>query len=562
VIRQLLSSRPRRLAAVLAAPVLAAGALAVAPVGPATPAAVRSAATQPGGVLVLYDSSGGGYEGEEDGLALANLLGHFRLPVRREPVTSYAKGQLAQAKAAFYIGSTSQEQESYPVGSPSRAAYRAFLADAATNRATPLVWMGLNLDALQSAMGPKAFSDRFGISFVKQDTGYNRVIYKGVELTKGVIAAGPGDDLRGCTAEADGKQDCDPGLGLVRVTDPGRATVFAQASSSANAGRTAPYATRATNLWYVGDLPFSFAYDSGEDRYLALADLLHDMLGIDHGENHRALVRLEDVDARADVARLEANGAVLARHGAPFGVAAIPFHRDPQKEPGAEQGLAGSAVGATLARFVRDDHAWIVQHGTTHQWEGGPNPDTGSSGPDFEFYRVTRKADRSLDFIGPLPGDSAQWAKDRMQRGRAELEKAGIPAFAWEAPHYLASAVDYKAIAEMYPVQWARGSYFGSSPDGSEIVSQWFPYEVKDVYGATMLPEDLGFMKPNTNDGRPAVMPADLVRVAGKIRVVRDGFASFFFHPYLDPGLLDETLTGIERLGYRFVSGCSAAATC
>jgi hypothetical protein len=41
--------------------------------------------------------------------------------------------------------------------------------------------------------------------------------------------------------------------------------------------------------------------------------------------------------------------------------------------------------------------------------------------------------------------------------------------------------------------------------------------------------------------------------------VVRDGFSSFYFHPFLDLNYLKRTVEGIEALGYRFVSGLAVA---
>ena len=46
------------------------------------------------------------------------------------------------------------------------------------------------------------------------------------------------------------------------------------------------------------------------------------------------------------------------------------------------------------------------------------------------------------------------------------------------------------------------------------------------------------------------------VAAAGAARanlVVRDGFAAFYFHTFLDLDLLQETVEGIEAAGYRFV---------
>ena len=46
----------------------------------------------------------------------------------------------------------------------------------------------------------------------------------------------------------------------------------------------------------------------------------------------------------------------------------------------------------------------------------------------------------------------------------------------------------------------------------------------------------------------------DLVRFARENRVVRDGFASFFFHPFFDVSVLEEIVRGVQGEGYTFVS--------
>src|SRR5206468_2092768 len=94
------------------------------------------------------------------------------------------------------------------------------------------------------------------------------------------------------------------------------------------------------------------------------------------------------------------------------------------------------------------------------------------------------------------------------------------------------------------------------------MVGQFFPYMVKDIYGETVIPEDLGDISPTEWNGYPASMPADLLRRARAQTVVRDGIASFFFHPYLDASLLDETARGLLSLGYTFVRPCSLVGAC
>jgi len=65
-----------------------------------------------------------------------------------------------------------------------------------------------------------------------------------------------------------------------------------------------------------------------ENRSLAFADLLHDMLGIDHAESHRAYFRVEDVSRGSEAADLQALRTTLAGLGVPFVVSVIPEYRD------------------------------------------------------------------------------------------------------------------------------------------------------------------------------------------------------------------------------------------
>ena len=56
--------------------------------------------------------------------------------------------------------------------------------------------------------------------------------------------------------------------------------------------------------------------------------------------------------------------------------------------------------------------------------------------------------------------------------------------------------------------------------------------------------------------------PGDLVRAAQANLVVRDGFAAFYFHPFLDLEYLKQTVEGIQAAGYRFVNRLAVAASC
>ena len=132
----------------------------------------------------------------------------------------------------------------------------------------------------------------------------------------------------------------------------------------------------------------------------------------------------------------------------------------------------------------------------------------------------------------------------------------------FEYPHYAGSAVDSRALARMFPNAYHRGLYFAGAlgsgrPNPSRSMGQFFPYEVVDVYGWHVIPENLGNYAPESYNRNPTRLPADLIENARANRVVRDGFASFFFHGYYDPAILLEIVRGIRRAGFTFVSPAS-----
>lgn len=537
---------------------------------------ISPAAAQPqnSSVLVLYDS-GGPFSnvGEAHALLLANLLGHFAdqlSAIVTKPVTMYTAGEMNSQIATFYIGST-YEERSYFSGA-AVGNYNAFLADAATTT-QPVVWLNYNLWQLtfnwNPAWGAASFAEKFGFNFTGiQNALYNRVMYKQTELLKGVVPfANPGSVLAGCVEESTNRYACSTELNTVTITDAVKAQSYADTYSTfPNGGGTTPYVVNSGHFWFVGDLPF--LYFSEEDRYLAFTDLLHDMLGIQHAESHRALVRLEDVSPGTSVSDLNYVANYLRQQQVPFSVATVPLFKDPlgiTNDSGTPStiSLPNSSIGTTLAALSSEGLASIVLHGYTHQWDSGLNPYNMLTGDDFEFYQVTINDDFSLNVLGPVPEDSTEWAQQRISDANQLLLATNLQAFAWEAPHYLASATDYRAIQSQYGTHYGRLTYFGLQNESNEKrVGQFFPYLIhRDLYGYRVIPENLGNIEPEPFDGYRTLFPADLIRHAEKLKVVRDGVASFFYHPYLVPPFstfyLPEVVTGLKSLGYQFVSAPS-----
>ena len=92
------------------------------------------------------------------------------------------------------------------------------------------------------------------------------------------------------------------------------------------------------------------------------------------------------------------------------------------------------------------------------------------------------------------------------------------------------------------------------APPTSHVFGQFFPYVVHDVYGTTMIPESIANFEPKAVNHTPARLPAAIIANAQAELAVRQGVASFFFHPYYALADLKLIVEGIQGLGYTFVA--------
>jgi uncharacterized protein YdaL len=479
--------------------------------------------------LILYDVSGTwGWLGGLYATLTANLTGHFGRWTAK-PAADYERGEIERYRALIYIGSTYGER------------LPTELLDDVLQTSRAVLWLNDNILQLQERAGD--FAARYGWRPLRLDhSAVAEVRYKGRSLTR-------------WSRQTDGIMR---GMVLDRV----RARVLADAVRGD--GSAFPWAVRSRNLTYVGELPF--VYTSETDRYLAFADLLFDALAPRTRERHRALVRLEDINPRTDTSDLRAAADYLHANRIPFGFGVSPYYRDPQGRQDEPRELAlrdAPELVATL-KYLQRKGGVLVGHGYTHQWEGASNPYNGITGDDVEFYRVTETKDGQVQQLGPLPGDdSAAWAEHRIVAANREFEAAGLaPPRIFEFPHYAASDRGYRAAARRFAARWERSMYFpGLLGDGPiryrGLEGQFFPYVVRDVYGSKVLPENLGSVAPRQWHSYKSRLPRDLVRAARANLVVRDGFAAFYFHPFLELDYLKRTVAGIEAAGYMFVDPAS-----
>ncbi len=484
--------------------------------------------------LVLYDyrpSDAFGKLGKAYAILLRNLLGHFDLDVEMVPIQNYASGQIESYQTTFYLGSYFDN----PVPAP-------FLSDVSQTQKT-VVWFKNNI--WQLAWNPTyQFTETRGVAFdglVGMNAAptaanpapgfYDTVLFDGLQMVKYYSF-----DAASNTIFAD------PDIGVTRVVDPAKAQALVNVRNSGT-GAEVPYVMKAGNFWYFADMPFSYIHP--RDRYLVVADLLHDILGINHGEVHYAMVRLEDVGALVYPLGMQRVVSDLESRGIPFSVATIPFYRDPLgtynggvpdeihlADPGAAD-LRSALTNATA------HGGSIVMHGYTHQYSNQPNPHSAVSGDDFEFWNIVNQT--------PVAEDSQAWALGRLDAGLAELSGSGFTAYAWTTPHYQASPAAYHAFAQRFSNNYERRVYYtsdnGSLSNGDYWAGQYYPYRIEqDYYGQGILPENLGNIEydisnidPTSNYNYTWQTICENARYA---RAVRDGVASFFFHPFwLEPDL-------------------------
>lgn len=525
-------------------------------------------------VQVFYDrSKDPAYQyGRTAATFLENLLGHFReFRTIVEPIEDYAPGQIERCHATFYIGSYFDN-----------ALPKDFLDDFAKTQRR-VIWIGYSLwqlgsPRLEQTMGAK-FLRLTKLDTAKRDaegrpTFYKLITYKGETFHKyGEFKQGSKDEF------------------FAPFEMAALEVVVAQTEVLATAvhnddGSKLPYAIRNANRFYVADVPFSYIHEA--DRYLVFADLLFDMLGV--APRHKkplAIFRIEDVSAGTlPDAVLSAAKIARALNITPH-ISLIPIFADPLGVlgPKTARGVRikdDKKFGATL-KALKAGGAKFIWHGVTHQLGDRANP-KGVSGYDFEFWDVAAN--------GPVPGDSVKYVLDLLDQGWSSMGDAGIRPKIWEVPHYASSATDYLVFARVFAWNIGRINYVRHDAKNLPAATpatlwyertgvagrkqrlqllerlsvtttgryepQFFPYEIyRDIYGQRVLPENLGFI--DYSGSSTSANPVDAMLAHAKRNLVlRDAWASFYFHPFImrrdgAAADLERLLKSLKAMGYEFV---------
>lgn len=496
--------------------------------------------------LVLYNDAADG--AEPHAIMTGNLATHFG-QVTLLPFTDYAAGD-AEAHDALIV------QGMGPAGDIPQELVSDILSST-----TPVMWVGSHVETLAgSAQSPQsdAFIERYGWSphaSQASNSEVDTIEYHGQSFARSSDSGA---------------------LRVPAIIDPATVEVLGEAITDDG---NFPWTIRSGNLTWVTDHPL--IAHAEETHSVAFADLYFNLLAPETVPSARAAVRLEDIGPRSDPDDLRRIADVLAARNIPFQVATYPIdirHTDSNRHEHSAFSLADTPEVVEALKYMQERGGTIVHHGTTHQYSSDHNPYSGESGADYEFIdaRCSATEQRPYQFeecqtdswvrlIGPVAEDSVEDHAERIQRGREIFAEAGLEVSdVFEVPHYGATPNAYEAIGQLYDYRYEQVMHYPglvSDRDAQmdDFVSQIMPYAVTDVYGTTVLPENLGNPSEEPLNNHPARPASLIVDNAERNLAVRESTASFFFHPFLDSAILEEILDGISELGYEFVPATELA---
>jgi uncharacterized protein YdaL len=171
----------------------------------------------------------------------------------------------------------------------------------------------------------------------------------------------------------------------------------------------------------------------------------------------------------------------------------------------------------------------VIMHGSTHQRFG-------ETASDYEFWDPINNQ--------PPEAENDITIKEKIETGLKEFWSAGIYPLMWETPHYAGSQQLYSVIKDYFSISMERRQSIDRL--GAD---QYFPYLIPcDRYGQIIVPENTGFVPLDKQDASIILDPAR------NMKVVRDGVASFFFHPFINIDVLKKIINTMKKEGFTFTT--------
>ena len=284
---------------------------------PEVPASAVSFSNQdagPASTLVLFDTTGDYAKlGEYYALSMGTLASHSGA-VTTLPVKDYVAGLAGRFSNVVYVGSTYDE----PLP-------RAFIDDTLTGN-IPVMWSGFNIWQLTKTDADRAaFTQRYGwdpaTSYIDSTDRVTKISYNGASLKRNELNTG-GIVAPHITREQDvkvlGRAECSK--------SDGAATACASVAQSGTS--SFPWAVSSSGLTFIGEIPLTYLGE--QDRYIAAADILLDVLQPSAQQYRQAAVRLEDITPDSDPEELQAIVNYLHSENVPFQMAVVPIYTDPK----------------------------------------------------------------------------------------------------------------------------------------------------------------------------------------------------------------------------------------
>ncbi len=284
-----------------------------------------------------------------------------------------------------------------------------------------------------------------------------------------------------------------------------------------------PAYIKTKNLWLISGSPF-YSFTG-----IGFSDLLHDIVGEDHREIPKALIRIEDINPDYPLKVLKRTTDYLIKYHLPFAMAFYPIYMNFELKESVTLDRRPKMV--EYLRSLGQYRGRIIMHGITHQYSKKE-----ISGEGSEFWDMIHNR--------PIPNFKEYFEK-RISYGISLFQRLKIPFYAFEPPHYNLSLEGEFELRKYIPI------YVGQVMIDDPEVTQEFYYPIHKSYaGLFIIPENLGYVEKE--DPKESIE-----RILYKARIikkmVRDPFVGFFFHPFMGVKYIKPIIKGLDEMGYYFV---------
>lgn len=278
--------------------------------------------------------------------------------------------------------------------------------------------------------------------------------------------------------------------------------------------------------WKTAHITFMTALPTLTANCALFGDLLLDFYGVKTPTPGNVCVRIDGYHCRRDHQEFRHMVDCLAGRGHPFIVGVIPAYYDALKGKVLDLDTQPEFVAAL--RYAQQRGGRLVMEGYLHA-------NKGRTGQEPEFWDALSDA--------PLPGDKADYVRQRIEAGLRQMFAKGLFPIAWETPRYSASRADYAEFARYFSTAVERVQLSDATAQENFAGTACSV----DDYGRVIVPENLGVVTGLRNT---------LVRIQTRAEVVsrlRGTISLCSFPAYLPEITLVQVVTMLEQIRAPFL---------